>query len=250
MSKNFFFVLLIFSNMLYSQSVDFQDSYDYDLRRQRTETIGETEYFKEYTLPPKLPAQSLVTPKSIQKQADPSLLLPQASPFRARASTSSNTGTTPNANPLNPTITSNLPIDPLTGELNVNAILQNNNNRALKRQKVEREILEFQKQEYKETRFRRGEIIFFMTFPFAFGISALCAFAIETGQEGFLKSQQGSIFVITSTLGLSLGNVWLDQWRYDEFLDKKKKNPQHSWKDKQRFEENFQFTIPFFTFRF
>jgi hypothetical protein len=224
-----FIVILIFilTTPLFSQRSDFYDSYDYDLRNQKVES-GTAEAYKEYTLPAKRPAKTLIDPKKVQKDIDYSALIPQNSPFRSTRTNALN----PNASPVNL----------FTGEINPQAILRNQEEKKRQKEAKEKALENFERPIYKESTYRRGEIIFLMTFPFALGASALIAGIIESSQTGFIKTPGAVALIGFGTIGLSIGNVWLDYQRNTDYLEAKKVNP--------NIQRPFEFSLPIYTYRF
>lgn len=224
--SGFFLFFFLLNLSLFPQRSDFFDPYDYDLRNQKIPSLEE-EKFQLYNLPPKRSPRPNIHPKKVQKDLDSSLIIPQNTPFR----------TAPNNLNLN-----NSPINLFTGEINAEQILKNEERKRKAKEEKLKAQENFEQKTYSETRFRRGEIIFFMTFPFALGLSAIVVSAINFSQPGFARTPTASMILGVGSIGLSLGNVYLDAIRYDEYLQEKLKDP--------TIERKLEFSIPFGTFRF
>jgi hypothetical protein len=211
MKKTFFFVLIqiILTLPLFAQGrSDFYDNYDYSLRNYNGgETIG-SEGFQDYKLPRPRKKPGLLEPKSVQPPSDPTLLIPPATGLRRAATTNTE---------QQQASTSNLPINPITGELNVDAILRNQESSKQKKDMVKKLRDEKSKEIYKESQLRRSEIIFFTTLPFAVGGSVAISLFINNFSNGFYKSNAGAAFVAVSAIGFSFANVYLDRVTVNEF---------------------------------
>ncbi|TGK32633.1 hypothetical protein EHQ12_11855 [Leptospira gomenensis] len=178
-----------------SQS-DFADPYDFNLRNYKDS--GGREGYQEYTIPPNLKKPYLVSPKNAQ--------VPFESPFPTTG------GLRRTASPNNERTQEAL-VNPLTGEINVEAILQRQAQQA-ERKKRQNQIVEEEK--YTETTFRRFTIIFFMTLPITLGIGyAIASAAKIPGIGKFQKTFGGSIFVFTFGTGLAFANAWHDMKEYE-----------------------------------
>ncbi len=221
-----FFFLVLFSIPLLAQRSDFFDSYDYDLRNQKIES-GTTEVYQIYKLPPKRPKRELLDPKKVQKSSDLTTLIPQSSPFRSAPQT------------IN---LSSSPVNLLTGELNTEAILKDQEERKKQKEAKIKAREEFSKVEYTESVYRRGEIIFFMTYPFALVATALLVGVIENSQKGFIKTQGAVMLMGLGSVSLSFANVWLDYQRNLNYQEAKKLNP--------NLPRPFEFLVPIYTYRF
>jgi hypothetical protein len=209
-----------------SQRSDFYDTYDYDLRNQKVET-GQEDSYQLYNLPAKRPKRELIDPKKVQKDFDVSALIPQNSPFR-----SAPTNVNPNSSPVNV----------FTGEINVQAILKNQEDKKREKEAKLKALEDFERPVYKESDFRRGEIIFLMTLPFALGASSILVGLFELNQTGFIKTPTAALIVGFGSIGLSIGNVWLDYHRNLEYREDKRLNPS--------LPRPFEFSIPVFQIKF
>ncbi|TGM47177.1 hypothetical protein EHQ92_04400 [Leptospira biflexa] len=201
---------------LYGQTKEgFYDTNNYDLRN-IPNSDPESNVLKDVTLPPKFETPILATPKNAKTQYSGIDSIPGAGALlnsRTQSNSSQNA-----SNPYSLTNAQNSPINPLTGEINEQA-LQNQ----LQKSRTKQELKKKQKEEfdedaiYEETKFRRGYIIFFLTFPFAFGasVAVASAFLVE-------KTIVGSIIIIGGSTGLSGANVYVDQQRLEEHREKKK----------------------------
>lgn len=193
----------------------FYDTNNYDLRN-LPKSDPESNVLQDVNLPPKFETPVLATPKNAKTQYSGIDSIPGAgSLLNSRTTSNSSQNAT---NPYSLTGSQNLPINPLTGEINEQA-LQNQ----LQKSRNKQEFKKKQKEEfdedavYEETKFRRAYIIFFLTLPFALGASAavVAAFAAE-------KTIVGSAIMITGSTGLSGTNVYLDRQRLEEHREKKK----------------------------
>ena len=214
---NKFLLILFISIPLFAQRGDFYDAYDYNMKNQKGGDPAGDGSFKEYDLPPKFQKPPLVAPKNVQRQPDLSALLQgQQNSIRRNNNQSQN----PTAQQ-----TSNLPIDPVTGKINPEAIARqrekDKQNKEKKRQFLSRDI-----EPYTETRGRRMEIIFLTTLPFAAALSVGITVLIGTasGNENFLKSTQGFAFAVLCSGALSATNMISDINAYDEYMRNKKEN--------------------------
>ncbi|MCW7491702.1 hypothetical protein ND861_03455 [Leptospira sp. 2 VSF19] len=214
-----FVPMIVFSlamGPLFGQTKEgFYDTNNYDLRN-LPKSDPESNILPEVTLPPKFETPALATPKNVKTQYTGIESIPGAGALMNSRTTSNSSQNA--ANPYNLTGSQNLPINPLTGEINEQA-LQNQ----LQKSRVKQELKKKQKEEfdedavYEETKFRRAYIIFFLTLPFALGASAAVAsaFAIE-------KTLAGSIIMIGGSTGLSGVNAYADRQRLEEHREKKK----------------------------
>ncbi|XDD50629.1 hypothetical protein AB3N59_02145 [Leptospira sp. WS92.C1] len=182
---------------LYSQNQnDFADPYDFNLRNYKDS--GSKDSYQEYTIPPTFKKPVLVSPKNAQ--------VPFENPFPPTG------GLRKTANPNTERGQENL-INPLTGEINVEAILQRQAQQA-DRKKRQNQIAEEEK--YSETTFRRFTIIFFMTLPITLGIGyAIASAAKIPGVQKFQKTFGGSVFVFTFGASLAFANAWKDMKEYE-----------------------------------
>ncbi len=216
MKKPFLYALfqIILVLPLFAQArSDFFDNYDYSLRNYNGgETIG-SEGFQDYKLPRPRKKPGLLDPKSVQGQVDPSLLVPPSSGVRRSATTNTQQQQLGNTN--------NLPINPITGELNVDAILKKQESSKQKKELVKKLREEKSKEIYTESQLRRTEIIFFTTLPFAVAGSAAIGLLINNFSDGFYKSNAGAAFVAVSAIGFSFANVYIDRLNVNEFQREK-----------------------------
>ncbi len=209
MNQIFFLILILVVTNLFAQRTDFYDPYDYDLRNQKVKTLEE-EKFKIYNLPPKRQVRPSLNPKKVQKDLDFSSIVPQNTPFRVA----------PQNQNLN-----NSPVNLYTGEINVEQILKNEEEKQRQKESKLKNLQNFEKLIYSESKWRRGEIIFLMTFPFSLGFTAILVSAINYSQPGFIRTPQATILLSVGSIGLSLGNVYLDFLRYNDYMKEKQKNP-------------------------
>jgi hypothetical protein len=243
MKKTFFFALIqILILPLFAQGrSDFYDNYDYSLRNYNEgETIG-SEGFQDYKLPRPRKKPGLLEPKSVQLPADPTLLIPPATGLRRAATT--NTQQQQQAN------TNNLPINPITGELNVDAILRNQESSKQKKEMVKKIRDEKSKEIYTESQLRRSEIIFFTTLPFAVGGSVAISLLINNFSNGFYKSNAGAAFVAVGAIGFSFANVYLDRVNVSEF-EKEKNTSLYQGGQMGNILNKIEVSIPFWEIKF
>ncbi|TGL65341.1 hypothetical protein [Leptospira jelokensis] len=194
----------------------FYDTNNYDLRNIPS-SDPESNVLQDVTLPPKFETPVLATPKNVKTQYSGIDSIPGAGALMNSRPSSTTSGQNQN-NPYSLSNVQNSVINPLTGEINEQA-LQNQ----LQKSRTKRELKKKQKEEfdeeavYEETKFRRGYIIFFLTLPFALiGSTAVAsAFLVE-------KTMVGSIIIIGGSTGLSGANVYVDQQRLEEYREKKK----------------------------
>ena len=238
----FFFIFSSFSFSLLAQGrSDFFDNYDYSLRNYKGgESLGEDTY-QEYKLPRPRKKQSLLEPKNVRREVDTSLIIPPPAGLRRTTTTSANT--------LNSNNVNSLLVNPFTGELNVEAILKNQEEKKQKKENVKKIREEREKEIYSETGWRRSEIIFFTTFPFAIGGSAAIALLINNFSNGFYKSNLGALFVASGAIGISATNVYLDSLLVKENELEKKRHTEEILPN-SLFPNKIEFSIPFYTARF
>ncbi|PJZ46180.1 hypothetical protein [Leptospira brenneri] len=208
-------VPLVMGPLLGQTKEGFYDTNNYDLRN-IPKSDPESNVLQDVTLPPKFETPVLATPKNAKTQYSGIDSIPGAGALlNSRTSSNSSQNAT---NPYSLTGAQNSPINPLTGEINEQA-LQNQ----LQKSRTKQELKKKQKEEfdedsvYEETKFRRAYIIFFLTLPFALGASAAVAsaFAIE-------KTIAGSIIMLGGSTGLSGANAYVDRQRLEEHREKKK----------------------------
>ncbi|TGL24223.1 hypothetical protein EHQ46_03645 [Leptospira yanagawae] len=194
----------------------FYDTNNYDLRNIPS-SDPESNVLQDVTLPPKFETPVLATPKNVKTQYSGIDSIPGAGSLMNSRPSSTTSGQNQN-NPYSLSNVQNSVINPLTGEVNEQA-LQNQ----LQKSRTKQDFKKKQKEEfdeeavYEETKFRRGYIIFFLTLPFALiGSTAVAsAFLVE-------KTMVGSIIIIGGSTGLSGANVYVDQKRLEEYREKKK----------------------------
>lgn len=194
----------------------FQDTNNYDLRN-LPGSDPEGNVLRDVDQPPQFDRPALAAPKDVRTKYDPILSIPGAGALMQNQTLNQNA-----ANTQNSTSKSRTPaINPLTGEVNPSA-LQDQGDRSRIRKEAQKKLREEFDDEavYEETKFRRGYIIFFLTLPFALGVSAGLAGLISVE-----KTIVGSFIMITGTAGLSGTNVYLDQKRLEENREKKKTVP-------------------------
>ncbi len=210
-------LLLFLSSPLIAQRGDFYDAYDYNMKNQKGGDAAEEGNYKEYDLPPKNQKPALVTPKNVQRQPDlSSLMQGQQNSIRKTNNQAQN--------PLTQQ-TDNLPINPITGKINPEAIARQREKEKLSKEK-KRQFLNRDIEPYTETRARRMEIIFLTTFPFAAALSVGITVLVgrASGDFSFLKTTQGFAFAVLCTGALSTANMISDINAYDEYMRNKKEN--------------------------
>lgn len=217
----YIFFYLIFISYSFSQRADFYDTYDYNLRNQKGgETISNEENFKDYDLPPKLQKPPLIDPKNVRRQQDLSSLIQGRTGIRQ--STNQQNGGQPTQNQ------NSLPFNPITGQINPDAIIQQREKQRLAKERKERFLLSW-KEPYEETRERRMEVIFTTTFPFALAFMTALTLAIDANvnkdrKNRFINTTPGFLFVTTGAVTLSAINTYVDIQYYDNYMKKKELN--------------------------
>lgn len=203
-------LLLVSSQILAQSGTGFYDEYNMDLRNLpggNPETEGE-ERFSTYIIPPKNEKNFVVTPKKVGKVYDPLLSIPGASSIQNQAIQQNNQNinqaeSKKNQAPL---------INPITGEINQEALNESINNQTQNQNRKNKDRKKFKEETvYKESKFRRFQIIFFLTAPFALGVSAGAA-----GLLGIERTISGSILMITGTSSLSAANAYNDLEKLEE----------------------------------
>lgn len=208
------FTFIVFGILIFNMGVsaqgrsDFFDNYDYSLRNYQGGKTISSDGYQEYQLPRPRKKVSIPQPKNVRQTPDPSLVVPP--PAGLRRSTNATGGT------QLPDVSS-LPVNPITGDLNVEAILKNQEAKREKQAQTKKARESRAGELYSESTFRRSEIIFFTTFPFAVLGSAATALLINQFADGFYKSNAGAAFVVAGAVGLSLGNVHLDRVKVEEW---------------------------------
>ncbi len=242
MNGIYFFILLTMGFLfpVYAQArSDFYDNYDYSLRNYNGGDSIQSNDFQDYKLPRPRKKQALVEPKNVRIPTDPFLLIPPTSGTRRTATSNSE-------QPVN---LNTLPINPITGELNTEGILKNQESSKQKKDLIKKLRDEKSKEIYTETTARRSEIIFFTTLPFAVGASAALGLVINQFSDGFFKSNAGAAFVVVGAFGFSFTNVYLDQQNVKNHELEKSlglSNP----KSFGAFSYPFEINIPFWEVRF
>lgn len=199
-----------------SQTKDgFNDTNNYDLRRMPGYD-PEGNSLPDVNQPAFGQKPTLATPKSVKTQYDPVASIPGAGSFNPAAPLAANQ----QINPQTVLQGRNSVINPLTGEVNPGAF-QDQQQRSKNKKEAQQKLREeFDDEEvYQETAFRRGSIIFFLTFPFALGFSAGMASLLPTALE---KGILGSGLILSGSLGLSGTNVYLDKERLEQHRETKK----------------------------
>jgi hypothetical protein len=208
------FVWNIFPPLMSQTKEGFYDTNNYDLRN----VPGydpEGNILKDVDQPPTFSRPELATPRDVRTKYDPTASIPGAGanlPTTSQTQPSNNQYLSASNSALNKT-----PINPLTGEVNPNA-LQNQGTRSRAKKEAQKKLREEFDEDavYEEDKFRRGYIIFFLTLPFALGASAGIASVLAV-----TKTLTGSLIMITGTAGLGGTNVYLDQLRLEENRRKK-----------------------------
>ncbi|MCC5814256.1 MAG: hypothetical protein JJT78_05830 [Leptospira sp.] len=114
-------------------------------------------------------------------------------------------------------------INPITGEINYEAAQNSLTEGDRKRDQKEKEKKKFvEEKTYEESKFRRFQIIFFLTLPAALGASVGVAAAANVTTK-----VAGSLIMIFGTLGISSANAYQDMKKLDEH----KKEHGTEWKD-------------------
>ncbi|EMO02529.1 hypothetical protein LEP1GSC116_5140, partial [Leptospira interrogans serovar Icterohaemorrhagiae str. Verdun HP] len=166
------------------------------------------EVFQEYTVPPTFKKPALISPKNVQ--------IPFESPFPATGGLRRTT--TPNTERRQDNL-----VNPLTGNINVETILQRQAQQQADKKRKQNQV--FEEEKYTETTFRRFTIIFFMTLPITLGIGyAIAANARVPGYHKFQKTFGGSIFIFTFGTSLAFANAWHDMKEYESM--KKENQPE------------------------
>lgn len=212
-------VALLHSQLAFGQTKEgFYDNNNYDLRNLPS-ADPESNVMPDVTQPPQFEKPPLATPKNARTQYSGFESIPGAGALlnNGRLPNSGN-NTNPQGNPLlNPQTSL---INPLTGEINEQALQKNLQKSRLKQENNKKKKEEFDEEAvYEESKFRRGYIIFFLTLPFAVGASSA---AVALMPVALQKAAEGSAVLLIGSLGLSSTNVYLDQKRLEEHREKKK----------------------------
>ncbi|MCZ8341465.1 MAG: hypothetical protein O9301_00385 [Leptospira sp.] len=212
-------VSLFTSHLAVAQTKEgFYDNNNYDLRNLPS-SDPESNVMPDVTQPPQFEKPPLATPKNARTQYSGFESIPGAGALlnSGRLPTSGN-NTNPQGNPLlNP---QNSLINPLTGEINEQAVQRSLQKSRLKQENNKKKKEEFDEEAvYEESKFRRGYIIFFLTLPFAVGASSVAVALLPAAMQ---KAALGSAVLLVGSIGLSGTNVYLDQKRLEEHREKKK----------------------------
>lgn len=214
-------VLPVLYSQLSAQSKDgFYDEYDMNLRNIPGGTVekGEYEKFKKYQVPPKKKGQFAVTPKQVKRYYDPLAGIPGAGAGSLEALGNQGAGLRPQVGQQDQPL-----INPVTGELNVSLTEDSLLNQNEERKQKEREKKRFENEEiFPESKLRRFQIVFFLTLPFAFAVSAGVASSVALASASSANNIAASVIMITGTTGLSAANAYKDLQNLDEH--KKKHN--------------------------
>ncbi|TGL44391.1 hypothetical protein [Leptospira perdikensis] len=208
---------LVMGPLLGQTKEGFYDTNNYDLRN-LPKSDPESNVLQDVTLPPKFETPALATPKNVKTQYSGIESIPGAGALTNSRTTANSSQTA--SNPYSLTGLQNSPINPLTGEINEQA-LQNQ----LQKSRTKQELKKKQKEEfdeeavYEETKFRRAYIIFFLTLPFALIASAGGVALLPVAMQ---KSALASGILITGSTGLSGANAYVDRQRLEEHREKKK----------------------------
>lgn len=198
---------------LVSQSKDgFYDEYDMNLRNLPGGAVetGESERYRIYQVPPKKKNNFVVTPKQVRRYYDPLAGIPGAGAGNLENLANEGAGRRQQLGGANQSL-----INPVTGELNADLTQENLLNQDQERERKEKDKKRFIEEEtFKESKLRRFQIVFFLTMPFALGLTAGAAGAI-----GIEKAISGSILMIVGTTGLSAANAFQDLKKLDQHKD-------------------------------
>ncbi|MBE7412442.1 MAG: hypothetical protein L6Q54_07980 [Leptospiraceae bacterium] len=191
---------------------DFYDPYDFNLKNyQGGEGVGKDyDYYRDYQLPLKKNKPTLVTPKNPQIPPDPLLMMPLPTNTRNPMQFQQfNSQSSPQAVQKRQSSI----INPLTGEIDYRAMRKNQEEAKIRKERQKKQREAFEKREpYTETKARRFEIIFFMTWPFAIALTYIIA-----SLRKFQKTATGTAFVGLGSIGLSLLNAFADKSRFEEY---------------------------------
>jgi hypothetical protein len=200
----------------------FYDNNNYDLRN-LPPADPESNIMPDVTQPPPFEKPSLATPKNVRTQYSGIESIPGAGALlnNTRSPSSNNQNQQNPGAATNPLLNpGNALINPLTGEVNEQALQRNLQKSRMKSETDKKKKQEFDEDAiYEETKFRRGYIIFFLTLPFAAGLSAGAVALLPVAAQ---KAALGSAILLTGSLGLSGTNVYLDQKNLEEHREKKK----------------------------
>jgi hypothetical protein len=192
----------------------FYDEYNMDLRNLpgSDSNSDDAERFSTYTIPSKNEKNFVVTPKKVGRIYDPLLSIPMSGNMQNTVNQSSNQNVNQAQNPNKQAPL----INPLTGSVDESALQNSIANRDKAKDKKARDKKKFVEESvYKESKYRRFQIIFFLTMPFALGVSAGAASLM-----GIEKAISGSILMISGTAGLSGANAYQDLQKLDDYKKK------------------------------
>jgi hypothetical protein len=206
----YIFLSIFFNEATFSQTREgFYDAYNYDLRNtKKAIPIKEgREDYVEYSIPPSFAKPQLPTPKNVLRVYEPSIGIP--------GTTQQNTGQ--NLNQSSQNANRQVPVNPLTGEVNTQYIQQKAQDDQIKRKRKEDALDQFlEEKPYYETPARRFQIIFLLTFPPALAISGGIA-----GALGIYKTFAGWVFMFTTASSVSTYNAYIDSIEFNKVLESK-----------------------------
>lgn len=196
------FILVIsfsFGQLLSQARGEFYDPYQYELKNYKGKSeIGDPRsYYKDYSLPRPYEKPALLSPKNVQRPVNPLMMLPGAGGL-----TNSNLNTSQRS-----------PLNPMTGGLNLSTNPEGETPEDSKKKKLDRLKELEDAPPYKETNERRQEIIFLMTFPFAFVFTTGLVFLIgnSIGDRNLYRTTPGLAVMFIGGSTLSYLNVLADQ---------------------------------------
>ena len=195
----------------------------------------------------------MISPKNVQRQPDLNSLQQGKIGIRKSANQQNQGQPVPNQ--------AALPFNPLTGQLNPEAILQQREKEKKARER-KNQLLHSEKELYSETRERRMQVIFLTTFPFA-GLLAMGLANLIDGNRvsnnqnknifevferknnlRFINTTGGFFFVMGFATLVSGTNAYLDIKYYDEYMRNKETNAVSSSDELKSFKNiNFSFTF-------
>lgn len=234
--KKFILLLFLVTLNLWGQNRgDFFDPFDYNLRNYEGKSgfdVDEKE-FKEYTLPPKSQTpNSLTTPKT---QISPKNVEIPTGISTLLVNPISRSGT---RRKVSPNIT-NPAVNPITGEVDTEAILKAEQEKRKKKEELKKLKKNRKIKPYKETKFRRMQIVFFLTLPFSGAISYglvtaygeylnsvrnrnLPNFYPATSRR-FQNSFEGGLLTLAGAVTLAALNVYRDMQKVEKYESDKAK---------------------------
>ena len=196
---SFLFLFFIFSLQVNSQTnIEFYDSYDYDLKKQK-ETPFFSEEYQEYSVPPPFSTKPpLVSPKSpgIPNNPIPGFINPGGFSTQSRS------------------VEQNLILDPYS--VDYDTIMKKNKQDELRKKQFRDKMQKYVEEEYVESKSRRYSVIFLLTFPYAAALAYGIAYA-----GGFQKTPEGSAFIGISAITLSALNASKDRRMVENYRQQK-----------------------------